>query len=75
MYTQAFKSNDQHWRALALDKTPFDAEGKDWGNEHIIAYTMAHELAGGVGGGKKGQPSSISGIFHGGVTPLQPVGP
>ena len=28
MYTQAFKTNDQHWRASALDKTPFDAEGK-----------------------------------------------
>jgi len=70
MYTQAFKSNDQHWRALALDKTPFEAEGKDWGNEHLRADIMAHELARGVGGGKKGQPSHGSGILYGGVTAL-----
>jgi hypothetical protein len=27
MYTQAFKTNDQHWRASTPDKTPYDAEG------------------------------------------------
>lgn len=36
---------------------------------------MADELAGGAGGGQKSRPPSLSGIFHGGVTPLRQDGP
>jgi hypothetical protein len=27
IHTQVFKRQNQHWRASALDKTPYDAEG------------------------------------------------
>jgi hypothetical protein len=36
-------------------KRPSTPKGNDLGNQHVRDDTMAHKLAGGVGGGNKGQ--------------------